>query len=72
MPFYKDSMSHGNLYFEFIVAFPKQGDIGKDHLEAIGKAFAYKSTNSGLENKADAAVMDDYSEELLNPKCRKN
>lgn len=27
MPFYHDAMSHGNLYIDFIVNFPKKGSI---------------------------------------------
>ena len=27
MSFYKDAMSHGNLYVDFIVEFPKKGEI---------------------------------------------
>ena len=30
MPFYKDSMSHGNLYFQFIVTFPKAQSLTTD------------------------------------------
>lgn len=27
MPFYKDAMSHGNLYIDFTVEFPKSGEL---------------------------------------------
>mmetsp|Transcript_60529 Transcript_60529/g.70139 ORF Transcript_60529/g.70139 Transcript_60529/m.70139 type:complete len:430 (-) Transcript_60529:78-1367(-) len=27
MPFYKDNMSHGNIYIEFVIEFPKKSDI---------------------------------------------
>lgn len=27
MPFYKDTMSHGNLYIKFVVQFPKRGQL---------------------------------------------
>ena len=30
MPYYKDAMSHGNLYIKFLVQFPKKGEL-KDH-----------------------------------------
>jgi len=27
MPFYKDAMSHGNLFVKFNVIFPKRGEL---------------------------------------------
>ena len=35
MPFYKDSMSHGNLYFEFVVTFPKPNSLNNDQEKAL-------------------------------------
>lgn len=70
-PFYNDVMSHGNLYFEFILIFPKPNSIGVDQEKAIRAAFAYTSTNSGLDKAPSTASLEEYSEELLNPRCNK-
>lgn len=68
MPFFKDAMSHGNLYVEFLVTFPPHDSINKDCENALRKAFAYKSTNHGLQNKHRCFVFEEFSEEMLNPR----
>lgn len=30
MPFFKDSMTHGNLFIRFKVVFPKKGEINQN------------------------------------------
>ena len=72
LPFYKDSMSKGNLYFEFIVTFPEPSSLGNDQQKAIREAFLFTETNEGLEGKKGASVLGDYSESKLNPSCRKS
>ena len=57
LPFYKDSMSHGNLYFEFIVAFPKTNSLGQDQEKALREAFLFTETNKGLDGKKGATVL---------------
>jgi DnaJ family protein A protein 2 len=37
MPFWKDSISRGNLYVQFIVEFPKKGSFTKEHIAALAK-----------------------------------
>lgn len=37
MPFYKDGMSHGNLYIEFFVDFPPKGSITPQKAEKLIK-----------------------------------
>lgn len=37
MPFYKDAMSHGNLYIEFVIEFPKKSDV--KHIEQLKEVF---------------------------------
>ena len=37
MPFYKDSMSYGNLYINFKVAFPKSGELKEAQLKELRK-----------------------------------
>lgn len=39
MPFYKDSMNHGNLIIEFDVKFPLPGQISNDQKLALQKVF---------------------------------
>ena len=56
MPFYKDSMSHGNLYVEFKVNFPKKNSISGANLEKIAKVLGGKPLKS-----------EGYSK---NPKCK--
>lgn len=46
MPFYKDPMSHGNLYIEFIVNFPKKNTITGSNLEKIAKILGGKFIKS--------------------------
>lgn len=45
MPFYKDAMSHGFLYIDFDVQFPKSGEIkNADELKKVrkGKKFNFE------------------------------
>lgn len=37
MPFYKDSMSHGNLFIEFDVKFPLPGQLTAENKELLQK-----------------------------------
>lgn len=37
MPFYKDSMSHGNLIIVFEVDFPKKGELTSEQIEGLKK-----------------------------------
>lgn len=37
MPFYKDAMSHGNLYIKFNVVFPKKGELKENHIKELQK-----------------------------------
>ena len=46
MPFYKDPMSHGHLYVEFIINFPKKNSISNVNLEKIGKVLGGKPIKS--------------------------
>lgn len=46
MPFYKDPMSHGNLYIEFIVNFPKKNQISNANIEKIANILGGKPIKS--------------------------
>lgn len=39
MPFYKDSMNHGNLYIEFDVKLPLPGQISNEQKLALQKVY---------------------------------
>lgn len=42
LPFYKDPMSHGNLYIEFIIQSPKKNSLSGTHLQKISDILGYK------------------------------
>lgn len=42
MPFYKDAMSHGHLYIEFLITYPKKNSITPVNLEKIAKILGGK------------------------------
>jgi DnaJ-class molecular chaperone len=46
MPFYKDPMSHGHLYVEFVINFPKKNSISNVNLEKIAKILNGKPIKS--------------------------
>ena len=77
MSFYKDQMSHGNLYIEFDVEFPKNNSISGDKVKILQEVLnapameeeppvATKKKNT----KKDVHYMDDFDESDLhkNPK----
>lgn len=35
MPFYKDQMSHGNMYVDFEVEFPKKNSLSADKVKLL-------------------------------------
>jgi len=35
MPFYKDSMSYGNLHVQFEIEFPKSRSLKPEHIETL-------------------------------------
>jgi DnaJ-class molecular chaperone len=37
MAFYKDAMSHGNLYIKFLVQFPKKGELKDNQIKELQK-----------------------------------
>ena len=46
MPFYKDPMSHGNLYIEFKIEFPKKNSITGANIEKVAKLLGGKTLKS--------------------------
>jgi len=59
MPYYKDAMSHGNLYILFNIDFPKKGEI-----KNIDKLKEILPVPSGLPtfDKKNAEYLEDYDE----------
>jgi len=63
MPFFKDAMTHGNLYIEFDVEFPKKSELkGADHLKDILPVPKHQHNPSG----GKVIVLEDYNEDSKN------
>ena len=54
------------------MSFPKANSISSDQEKVLRQAFLYSETNEGLDKKQNAVPLEDYSEELLNPRTKKN
>jgi len=64
MPFYKDAMSFGNLFIEFIIEFPKKGDMKNiDDLKKILPSPA----NAVTFDRKTCEYLDPFDETSLNP-----
>jgi len=59
MPFYKDAMSHGNLYITFNVEFPKKGEIKNP--EELKKILPCPSNVPQFDKKT-AEYLEEYDE----------
>lgn len=67
MPFYKDPMSHGNLYIEFIVNFPKKNQISNANIEKIANILGGKPIKSeGYSKTSKNKILEDFRENDLN------
>jgi DnaJ homolog subfamily A member 2 len=67
MPFYKDPMSHGNLYIEFIVIFPKKNQISGPNLEKIAAVLGGKLIKSeGYSKSSKNKILEEFRENDLN------
>ena len=67
MPFYKDPMSHGNLYIEFIVQFPKKNQISGANIQKIGKLLNGKPLRSeGYSKTPNNKILEDFNHQDLN------
>jgi DnaJ family protein A protein 2 len=58
MPYYKDAMSHGNLYVEFNVEFPKNGEI--KNLEGLAKILPLPK-DKPVADKSKALLLEEFS-----------
>lgn len=67
MPFYKDPMSHGNLYIEFIVSFPKKNSISSANIEKIAKVLGGNLIKSeGYGKMSKNKILEEFNEKDLN------
>lgn len=66
MPFFKDSFTHGNLFVEFEVEFPKQGSLKPEQLKIL-KSILPGNKSLQLEKKIVPFFLDDVEESEMNP-----
>jgi len=64
MPFYKDSMSHGNLYITFDVEFPKKGEL--KNLEELKKILPVPKDLITNVDKNKVEYLQDFDESGTN------
>ena len=70
MPFYKDPMSHGNLYIAFRVSFPPKGSIYPHQEASLRQAFGYQDEiTQELADGPDSVRLQDFTEDMLNPRA---
>ena len=67
MPFYKDSMSYGNLIIEFFVDFPKKNFFGKDKIDKLISVLGMDIEKQDSKGKKNAKILEDFNEADLNP-----
>jgi DnaJ-class molecular chaperone len=66
LPFYKDPMAHGNLYVEFLVAFPKKGSINA-HIDNIAKVLSGKPVKAdGYSKNPKNKILEELHDSDLN------
>jgi DnaJ family protein A protein 2 len=64
MPFYKDAMSHGNLYIDFSVEFPKKSEL--KNLEELKKILPVPKDLITNIDKNKAEFLEDFDETSTN------
>ena len=67
MPYYKDPMSHGHLYVEFIVNFPKKGSITGANVEKVAKLLGGKVPKTeGYSKTSKNKILEEFRQNDLN------
>mmetsp|Transcript_1409 Transcript_1409/g.1287 ORF Transcript_1409/g.1287 Transcript_1409/m.1287 type:complete len:247 (+) Transcript_1409:606-1346(+) len=66
MPFHKDAMSHGNLYVDFDVEFPKRGEIKNP--EELKKILPVPKNLPNIDTKK-AEILTEFDPSGANPKA---
>lgn len=64
MPFYKDSMSHGNLIIEFHILMPKRGTLNADQLKQLAELLPGKVNPRPVGDKYE--MMEDFRKDETN------
>ena len=64
MPFYKDSLSHGNLIIEFHILMPKRGTLNADQLKQLAELLPGKVNPRPVGDKYE--MMEDFRKEDTN------
>eukprot|EP01016_Furgasonia_blochmanni_P001467 TRINITY_DN1056_c0_g1_i5.p1 TRINITY_DN1056_c0_g1~~TRINITY_DN1056_c0_g1_i5.p1 ORF type:complete len:441 (+),score=87.85 TRINITY_DN1056_c0_g1_i5:547-1869(+) len=65
LPFYRDAMSHGNLYVQFSVKFPKRSELKKEQLDALKQILPGPKTGPHPV-KEGILFMEDFEPEEVN------
>jgi DnaJ family protein A protein 2 len=63
MPFYKDAMSHGNLYIDFTIEFPKKGDL--KNVEELKKILPVPKNLLNID-RSKCETMKDFEKASVN------
>ena len=74
MPFYKDTMSHGNMYIEFDVEYPKKNSLNPEKVKILQEVLNGGVTmeeespppSKKKASKKDIHHLEDFSEADLN------
>lgn len=63
LPFYKDPMSHGHLYIEFLITYPKKGSITPANIEKIATVLNGKTVKSdGYSKTSKNKILEEFRE----------
>jgi DnaJ-class molecular chaperone len=67
LPFYKDPMSYGHLYIEFLVDFPKKNFLSAANLTNIAKILGGNVIKTdGYSKNNKNKILEDFQENDLN------
>ena len=66
MPFYKDAMSHGNMYVKFLVQFPKKGELKDNQIKELQKILPGPKVGPAGK-KENVEFLEDFEETEMNP-----
>lgn len=64
MPFFKDSLSHGNLIIEFNVVMPKRGTLSAEQMKQLAEVLPGKVNTRPSDNNYE--MMEDFRKEETN------
>ena len=67
LPFYKDPMSHGHLYIEFLITYPKKGSITPANIEKIAKILNGKTVKTDGYSKTNKnKILEEFRDSDTN------